>query len=85
MRLRPTDKNITKIKEELIALKSMSDESQKNSIISHSQLNRESQLLADKVKTTNPLIYQHRLINSYVDNYKHKISRKDNLDPLEML
>jgi hypothetical protein len=33
----------------------------------------------------NPLIQQHRLINTYVDNYKHKLSLREKLDPLEQL
>jgi len=49
LRLRPTDKNINTIKEQLIALKQMHDNG-KNSLISNSQLNRESLLIANKVK-----------------------------------
>ena len=56
MKLRDTDSNIIKIKEELIALKNLNDGTSKNSLISHSQLNRESRLLADRVQTNNPLI-----------------------------
>lgn len=52
---RPTDKNITKIKEELIELKKM-NEGVQNSIISHSQLTKESQMMANKVVTGNRLV-----------------------------
>ena len=55
MKLRHTDDNIIKIKEELIGLKNINDIA-KNSLISHSQLNKESQLLADRVQSFNPLI-----------------------------
>ena len=53
--MRPTDKNINRIKEELIALKGMND-SVKNSLISHSQINKDSRLLADKAKNNNPAV-----------------------------
>jgi hypothetical protein len=75
LKMRPTGQHITKIKEELIALKQFLD-SGKNSLISNSQLNRESSLIADKVRTHNPLVYKHRLINAYVDSYKHKLCLK---------
>lgn len=76
MKIRPTDKNILRIKGELIALKQMHDNG-KNSLISNSQLNKESYLLADKVQAKDPLVRQHRLINTYVDSYKLKLSLKE--------
>ena len=76
LRERPTEKNILKIKEDLIALKKIS-EGTHNTVISHSQLAKESKIMANKVVSTNYLVQKHRLINSYVDSYKLKLCLKD--------